>query len=234
MTVKRHILRLARCGFAVGLLIVGTSLAGPLAQAAEDEAYQYDPENALDIMELCAGCHGDYGQGGGGGEYPRLAGLPAKYLATQMRAFKHGERASMAMAPYADEREMPEADLLDISTYLAGIELPTVMPYIDPDLSSYDKLLLASRVFNVPRLEEGDPALGEGVYARQCKKCHGKKAAGRGSVPQLTGQYSDYIRLQIQDFREGKRVNKRMDKFIQALTEDDIDNLLAYLSVADD
>lgn len=184
-------------------------------------------------MELCAGCHGEFGQGGGGGEYPRLAGLPVKYLVSQLHAYRNGERESMVMAPYADERELPDNDLMDIATYLAGIDLPTQMPDIDPDLDSYEKLLIASRVFNVPRLE-GDIVLGEEIYNKQCRKCHGKAGAGTRSNPPLAGQYSDYIRFQIDEFRSGKRVNKPMDKYLVGLTDQDVQNILAYLSTVDD
>jgi cytochrome c553 len=217
--------------FSAVCLVLATVSAGP--SAGQTDTYQYDPDNAAEIMELCAGCHGEYGQGGGGGEYPRLAGLPAKYLATQMRAFRDGTRESMAMLPYANEREVPEDDMLDITSYMAQLELPTKMPFIDPDLPSLEKLLIASRVFNVPRLE-GDTVLGEEIYRRQCQKCHGKSGVGRGAAPQLAGQYSDYLRLQISEFRAGKRIHKRMEKYLAPLTDEDVDNLLAYLSIADD
>ncbi len=55
-------------------------------QATPLKDHDYDPDNGQDINELCAGCHGETGEGGGDGEYPRLAGLPAKYLAGQMWA----------------------------------------------------------------------------------------------------------------------------------------------------
>jgi cytochrome c553 len=210
------------------------ALAPVQARADQGEPeHVYDEDNALDIMELCAGCHGEYGQGGSEGEYPRLAGMPVKYLVKQMRAFQDGTRESMAMAPYADEREMPEQDLMDISIYLAGIELPSRMPKIDPDLDSYEKLLIASRVLNVPRIE-GDVERGEALYNGQCKKCHGTTGSGRGSVPGLIGQYSEYLRLQMDYFMTGERINKPMDKYLKSLTADDVEALLAYLSIADD
>lgn len=217
----------------VGLILIAGPSIPASAETSVPDGYEYDPYNAEEIMELCAGCHGEYGEGGGAGEYPRLAGLPKKYLAEQMRAFREGRRESMSMLPYANEREVPEPDMLDITTYLAGLELATSMPVIDPDLPALEKLLIASRVFNVPRLA-GDTSAGEEIYNRQCKKCHGKAGVGRGAVPQLTGQYSDYIRLQIQDFKAGKRINKRMEKYLEPLTDEDVDNLLAYLSIADD
>jgi cytochrome c553 len=217
----------------ISLLALTPVSGGAEPKDAGSEAYIFDLDNALDIMELCAGCHGEYGQGGGGGEYPRLAGLSAKYLTKQMRNFKSGSRESIAMAPYANEREMPEKDLLDISNHLAEIDLPSRMPDIDPDMDSYDKLLIASKVFNVARVP-GDVEAGKEIYEGKCLKCHGTTVAGKGTRPGLVGQYSEYIRLQIELFRSGQRVNKPMDKSIQALSPADVENLLAYLSTADD
>jgi len=224
--------------FVFLLIVVGMLFSSAMNATAQTSSgtpadYSYDEYNAADIMELCAGCHGEFGQGGGGGEYPRLAGMPAKYLAKQMRDFRDGKRESIAMIPYAEEREVPEPDLLDITTYLAAIELTSQMPLIDQNLDSLTKLRIAQRVFNVPRLE-GDTEAGQKVYDRQCKKCHGKGGIGRGSVPAIGGQYSAYIRLQIDNFMTGKRINTKMDKYIKSLTEAEITNLLAYLSIADD
>jgi len=203
------------------------------AQAAPPDGYEYDRENGEDIMYLCAGCHGEYGQGGGDGEYPRLAGLPAKYLANQMRAYSNRERLSIAMIPYAEEFDRAEDDLLDISTYLSELELMTRMPPVPEDMDSYEKLLLASQVFNVVRVE-GDVEAGEQVYLQNCRKCHGKEGLGWANNPPLAGQYSVYLRLQIEMYLSGERINKRMLPYLENLGPVDIDNLLAYLSTVDD
>jgi len=195
--------------------------------------HDYDADNAAEIMELCAGCHGEFGQGGGGGEYPRLAGLPAKYLADQLHAYQNGDRESIAMVPYVNERELPETDLLDITLFLSRIELPSKMPKLDPDLPAYQKLLIAQRVFNVPRLA-GDTASGRTIYDRQCKLCHAKAGAGKGAIPQLAGQYTAYLRTQLDNFRSRTRTHKRMLEKLKSLSAEDVENLLAYLSVADD
>jgi len=216
------------------ILLVGFLLA-PAAPAATNfpSDHQYDPENGQDINELCAACHGEFGQGGGDGEYPRLAGLPAEYLAEQLLAFKRLDRSSIAMTIYATDRELPAADLLDISIYLSEMDLLTRMPDVDPDMDSLDKLHLAQRVFNV-RAMEGDTAAGRETYDGKCGRCHGAGGVGRGSTPQLAGQYSDYLRLQIAGFQSGERRHKTMQKSMQSLSADDIEALLAYLSVADD
>ena len=71
---------------ALALTIIWAGLGPVEAQDAtpvtiNGEPYVYDPDNARDVMRICAGCHGDLGAGGGGGVYPRLAGLNADYLA---------------------------------------------------------------------------------------------------------------------------------------------------------
>ncbi len=219
---------------AVVFLVVVVLTALPAAaQYPNPKSHDYDPDNGEEINELCAGCHGEFGQGGGDGEYPRLAGLPAKYLAKQLHQFKIQERNSVAMSMYATDREISATDLLDISIYLSELELLTIMPDFAADTSSLEKLQIARRVFNVAR-HDGDVERGRDIYATQCAKCHGKDGLGKGSMPQLVGQYTDYLRIQIEDFQTGKRINEPMKKYIQPLTAADIEALLAFLSVADD
>jgi len=202
-----------------------------LAQSAAE--YEYDPDNGSDINELCAGCHGEFGEGGGDGEYPRLAGMPYKYLVNQMLDFQDGKRPSIAMAMYATERELPGNDLRDISRYLSEKELMTHMPKVDEDLPALEKLRIASRVFNVFRYE-GDFTQGKVIYRGQCAKCHGAEGQGKGATPRLAGQYTDYLRLQIDSFRQGVRHSSQMEKYLKPLSPADIEALLAYLSILDD
>jgi len=143
------------------------------------------------------------------------------------------ERESIPMIPYANERDTPEQDLLDISIFLSRLKLMKRMPKIPEDMDSYEKLLIASQVFNVPRLE-GDHVGGEKLYKHQCQKCHGEAGVGRGSTPLLAGQYTVYLRQQIEFFRGGVRENQKMDKYLLPLSNEDVEKLLAYLSIADD
>ncbi len=86
---------------------------------------EYDPEAGAEINEVCAGCHGEYGQGGRDGEYPRLAGMPKEFLAKQLQLFRDRERPNMAMVEYVDHRQMPDNDIQDVSRFLSGIQLKT-------------------------------------------------------------------------------------------------------------
>ncbi len=79
-----------------------------------------DLDNGADINQVCAGCHGEFGQGGKDGEYPRLAGLPAAFIARQLHLFRNRERPNLAMIEYIDERQMPDKDIADVAAFLAA------------------------------------------------------------------------------------------------------------------
>jgi len=217
------------------LIVCSISYGGPRSQTTpttEDEE-QYDPDNAEEINEICAGCHGVYGEGGGDGTYPRLAGMSSTYIVNQLRAFKSRERLNIPMLPYATERELPEDDIRDISIFLSKIALYTKMPDVGDDVTAYEKLLIAKRIFNVPRVE-GDVTQGQILYNKTCKKCHAGDGAGRGKNPPLAGQYTVYLRLQIGLFLDGQRGHKNIEKYMKPWMEDDWNNLFAYLSSVDD
>src|SRR6185369_8300737 len=102
--------------------------AGLLIGLACTAASAVDLDKGKEINGTCAACHGEFGQGGKKGEYPRLAGQRAKYIELQLRSFRSRTRVNIPMFPYTQERELPDDDIRDIAAYLAGIELPTQMP----------------------------------------------------------------------------------------------------------
>ncbi len=198
------------------------------------EEFAIDLELGEEINEVCAGCHGEYGEGGKGGEYPRLAGLPAEYIAQQLKLFKEEKRKNMPMRPYANERELPVEDVPSIAAFLSQIQLTTKMPAFDAGISAYEKLLIAKKVFNIPRAE-GDVARGKKIYKDECKSCHGRKGKGKkkSSTPQLTGQYTRYMLRQMKQIINGERWHEYREDF-QEMTNDEIQAVMAYLSVMDD
>lgn len=210
------------------LLTTMLILAGPPAVAV-------DLENGADINTVCAGCHGEFGQGGKGGEYPRLAGLPAEYIADQLRKFKRRERINLPMLPYATEREVPEDQVMDIATYLSSIKLLNKFPEEDAPTDALARLMLAKKVLNIPRLE-GDIEAGRKIYKWDCAGCHGRDGMGKPKwkAPPLAGQYSEYLKRQIDKFRTGEREHEDTELYFGELSEKDIQDMLAYLSILDD
>jgi cytochrome c553 len=77
--------------------------------------------NAASGVPACAGCHGPAGAGLPG-QYPRLAGQYAEYVAAQLKAFKEGGRANDpngAMRGVA--ARLTEREIRAVSEYAAGL-----------------------------------------------------------------------------------------------------------------
>ncbi len=123
-----------------------------------------DIDKGKEINGVCAACHGDYGQGGKRGEYPRLAGQSPIYLRQQLTAFRKRERINLPMFPYTQERELSEEDIRDIAAYLTSIKLPTKPPEFRDDEDALTRLLAMDKVMIVPR-SEGDIARGAAARA---------------------------------------------------------------------
>jgi cytochrome c553 len=215
------------------LLCVNTSLL---------HAYEYDPDNGEEINELCAGCHGEYGQGGKDGEYPRLAGQAEEFLALQLHLFRDRKRPNLAMVEYIDERQMPDNDIQDISRFHADIKLKTRLDAVDiksPDFDAYARLLETKQLIQIGRVK-GDIEKGEKTYRKECASCHGTMGEGnhKKAVPLLAGQYTKYLWRQVEKYRNKIRIHDpsdpEEDELLIDFTNEEIQNIFAWLSVADD
>lgn len=217
--------------------VVVLVLWGSIGTGAAEESLgpvdwdQRDLDNGAEINMVCAGCHGEYGQGGGGGVYPRLAGLPASYIAGQLRLFKSHERENIPMIPYANDRELPEEDILDISAYLSRIRLKTRFPPEDQKMDALERLKLSKQVMVIPRAE-GDVVAGEALYLDNCKRCHGRDGMGRASrdAPRLVGQYTTYLAASIAHIKDGRRKHKDMEELFVENSPEALRDILAYIS----
>ena len=219
------------------LCIAIVALSG--ADVSSAQTQDLDIEYGEEINEVCAGCHGEFGQGSISGEYPRLAGLDAEYIAKQINDFKHRKRINIPMIPFANDRELPGDDVRIISEYLSQIELPTKLDPIDEqNFDALERLYASKRVVNI-KAYPGDVELGRKVYDKECASCHAKDGYGKKKkkAPMLAGQYSEYLLRQIQYFRSGDRTHDEeeddRDLFIE-LGDAAIDGMLAYLATLDD
>ncbi|MDZ4252021.1 MAG: c-type cytochrome [Sulfuritalea sp.] len=188
-------------------------------------------ENGKEINSTCAGCHGESGQGGSRGEYPRLAGQGAKYLESQLKAFRARTRINIPMYPYTQERELPDEDIKDIAAYLASIELPTKWPVFKDSDDALTRLTLTERVMIIPRVP-GKLANGEAIYQKQCHTCHGKTGMGRGMFPMLVGQYTSYLKRQMDKYLKGDRPHdeEAVGGLLDKLREEEMQDILAYIT----
>lgn len=209
--------------------------------SAQILAEEHDEENGMDINETCAGCHGEYGQGGKEGEYPRLAGMSAEFLARQLHLFRERKRPNMAMIEYVDDRQMPDDAIRDISYYLQGIKLKTRLPPADesdPNFDAYARLLESKHLMQIPRAE-GDIDKGEKIYRKECASCHGRQGEGslKKAVPLLAGQYTSYLWRQVEKLRKKIRIHDPEDpeeELLSEFSDEEIRDIFAYLSILDD
>jgi cytochrome c553 len=140
----------------------------------------------------CAACHGAKGEGNPAAGFPRLAGLPAAYLAGQLENFAAGKRQNPVMAPVA--KQLSAAERKAAAAYYGVMAGPPAAKAADADPKHSDAgAWLAAR----GRWEDSLPA---------CLQCHGPGGAGVGSAfPALAGQSSAYISAQLHAFKSGTR-----------------------------
>ena len=204
------------------LPLLALLLAGPVLA---------DEERGKELYGPCAACHGDYGQGGKKGEYPRIAGQQAKYIESQLKAFQKRIRVNIPMVPYTEERELPAGEMKEVAAYLNGIELPTAIPEFKDTDDALTRLTAMEKVMIVPR-EPGDVDAGKAIFQKNCAACHGKTAKGRGMFPRLVGQYTNYLKRQIAFYLKGERPHDEEGPtgILNTLGEGDIQNVLAYVT----
>jgi cytochrome c553 len=220
--------------FIKPLLILALSMSPGLGLAI-------DMDNGEEINEVCAGCHGEFGQGGKEGEYPRLAGMPAAFLAKQLHLFRARTRPNLAMVEYVDDRQMPDDDIEDIAHYLEQIVLQTKLPPVDetsPDFNAYERLIQSKHLMQIPRAP-GDVDLGKAIYQKECATCHGREGWGRQdkAVPLLAGQYTNYLWRQVEKYRRGIRIHDEenpKEELLSDFSDDELRDIFAYLSTVDD
>lgn len=217
----------------LGAVLIAAAL--PFGAWADDEE-EYDLELGEEIFDTCAPCHGPYGQGGGGGVYPRLAGMDIDYLIRQLDRFKTKERENIPMIPYANERELPDEDLEAVAAYLETVRLKTRLPELKEgeDIDGLTRLKQAKQVLNIPRHQGGDEVLGAKVYGELCARCHGERGEGTVRAVLLGGQHIPYLIKQFEMYRSKERNHRDNDKLFMQRTQEEIDGILTFLSLQDD
>jgi cytochrome c553 len=73
-------------------------------------------------ITACIACHGPKGNGTSLSGFPDISGQHADYIATQLKAFRSGERANSLNGMMADiAKRMTDEDIQVISSYVSGL-----------------------------------------------------------------------------------------------------------------
>lgn len=168
----------------------------------------------------CQGCHGNAGEGFAGMKAPRLAGLPANYVAEQLILYRKGIRGGtqdfQGVQMNGRAKALPgEQAVQDVATYIATLPKPPA-----------------------PRTVAANTRLGAELY-RGCAACHGERGEGNAEfgAPPLAGTDADYLARQLRNYKKGIRGGEGDEKGQQmaatvTLLPDDaaIDAVAAHVS----
>lgn len=147
---------------------------------------------------------------------PVLHGQQMEYLAWQLRAYRLGFRDD----PAAHDQMWAAAGKLDDSLIDALAAYYGAQP-TQPGTPAEPSLAARGRAL----YESGAPFGTVGG----CTGCHGQKAEGKGVFPRLAGQRADYVVRQLSLIQRYLRNVGVMHSTVEALSEDDLAALSAYL-----
>ena len=78
---------------------------------------------------------------------------------------------------------------------------------------------------------EGNTDAAKEKATKVCAACHGADGNSVApNFPKLAGQHAGYIKKQLHDFKDGKRVDPVMGAQAKLLTDEDIEGLATYFS----
>ena len=93
------------------------AIAAALLLASTVASAKGDAEAGKAKSTVCQACHGADGNGTGDGQYPRIAGQYADYLAKSLHDYKSGARPNPIMAGFAGT--LSEEDIDNLAEYYA-------------------------------------------------------------------------------------------------------------------
>ena len=189
----------------VALLFSGMVWAGGDAEAGKAKAM------------VCAACHGVDGNSVSP-IWPKLAGQNSAYLASQLLAFRDGERQDLSMAPMV--AGLSDQDIADLASYFAAQSVTTGGGDIADEV-------LGRSLYRAGDVEQKIPA---------CMSCHGPAGDGNGPAgwPALAGQHPAYVVKQLQGYQSGARDAGQGDmmKIVASrLSEDEMNAVARYINL---
>jgi cytochrome c553 len=191
-----------RRSLAIAALSGVAALFPAVAQVAPDDAA------GRKLAEPCFACHGPEGNSVIPLN-PVLAGQTWRYTYVQLKDFKEGRRTDPVMSPIAST--LSRDDMMALGNFFAAQKPRPIAFKPDPVRVDAGK-------------KTSDVVL--------CPMCHLGGFVGQNEIPRVAGQWPDYTRKQLQDFKAKRRTNDagNMTSVARTLSDDDIENLTHYIA----
>ena len=161
-------------------------------------------------QEQCVACHAPETAAP---ETPLLGGIDEKYALLQLVAFREGDRTGEVMPGIV--ADFSNDDLRAAAAWIASLD-PSPVP---EDAAPVD------------------PAAAEALATEhRCNICHNADYRGGDQIPPLRNQHAAYLEAALLDYKAERRIGDRaaMVEVAQALSEDEIATLAAFLSALPD
>jgi cytochrome c553 len=184
-------------------MLLGTAIAFP-AWAQLDASQMAD---ARAKAQLCFACHGPDGNSTNP-DYPVLAGQSWRYIYIELKDFKAGRRSDPQMSPMA--ANLSPEDMMALGQFFAAQKPLPIKFQAD-----------GSKV-------EAGRKVSDAVL---CPMCHLGGFVGQNDIPKVAGQWPQYVKKQLADFKARRRTNDagNMTSVAATLSDPDIENLSHYI-----
>ena len=175
------------------------------AQGQQRDASQMAAARAK--AQVCFACHGPDGNSAVG-EYPILAGQSWRYIYIELKDFKEGRRKDEQMSPMA--AQLSTDDMMLLGEFFAAQKQAPIKFQVDS-----------------AKVEAGRKTSD----AVLCPMCHLGGFVGQNEIPRVAGQWPQYIKKQLADFKARRRTNDagNMTSIAATLSDADIENLSQYI-----
>jgi len=193
-------------------------LFGVVAAQSPDLGAQLASEGNGQGAAACSSCHGANGEGMPGTAFPRLAALPAGYLASQLQAFRDGTRNDPVMS--ANAKALTDEEVAAAAEYYASLDAPAAAGTAAEEQEELGRFIAERGAWH--------------RYVPSCQSCHGPGGMGVGDdFPPLAGQSAAYMVKQFADWQANSRTNDplgMMHAVAARLTDEEIEAVAAWYS----
>jgi cytochrome c553 len=196
--------------------------AAPAAQSAKPTAGPMGAKSLEAKVAMCYGCHNIVGYRSSFPEVyrvPKIAGQSAKYIASALNAYKHGDRKHPTMRSIATS--LSDQDISDISAYYEGLgkEEGAAAP---------------------AEAKPTDAQVAGLMQKAACVSCHGANLSKPidPTYPKIAGQNADYVFVALKAYKSENnpsvgRSNAVMGAIAKQFSNSELKALAGYVGSLD-